>query len=429
MKCSPLHRATFTIWLATIGAASGISSITNAAEPSQWPRWRGPDDAGSAASGNYPERWAQGENLLWKSELPGKGCSTPVVWNRAIYLTAPVEGSDAVLALNWEGKPLWKTVFGTETPGKHRNGSGCNPSPATDGKSIFVYFKSGTLAAVDTAGKILWQTNLIERYGKPNLYWDYGISPVLTTQSVIVAQLHHGESWVAAFDKATGELRWKVARNYQTPVEGDHSYATPVVVQHHGREAVVVLGGEHLTAHDAENGSELWSVGGFNPEAKNNWVAVGSPVPVGETIIVPYGRGARLHGIRLGGSGDVTASHRLWTREDTGCFVPTPAVHGGKVFLGRDRGELECIDPASGRTLWTGALPKDKSNYYSSPTVADGKVYFAREDGVVFVVRAAENFELLSENPMGERIIAAPVPVDNRLLIRGEKHLFCIGAR
>jgi outer membrane protein assembly factor BamB len=119
----------------------------------------------------------------------------------------------------------------------------------------------------------------------------------------------------------------------------------------------------------------------------------------------------------------------MWTRQDTGTFVPTPAAFEGKVFLGRDRGELECIDPGTGKTLWAGALPKDKSSYYSSPTLADGKLYFAREDGVVFVVKASENFELLSENPMGERIIAAPVPVDNRLLIRGEKHLFCIGAR
>jgi outer membrane protein assembly factor BamB len=380
-------------------------------------------------SGTYPERWNDTENLLWKTELPGKGCSTPVVWDHTIFVTAPVEGTDALLALDWNGQALWKTTFGPETPGKHRNGSGCNPSPATDGSALFVLFKSGTLAAVERSGKIRWQTNLVENYGKPNLYWDYGISPVLTSESVVVTQIHHGDSWVAALDKTTGALKWKVARNYTTPVEGDHSYATPVVVQHQGREAVVVLGGERLTAHDARDGSLLWTVADFNPEAKNNWVAVGSPIPVGDTLVVPYGRGARLHGIRLGGSGDVTASHRIWTREDTGSFVPTPAASGGRVYLGRDRGELECIDPATGRTLWSGALPKDKSSYYSSPTIADGKLYFAREDGVVFVVKTTENFELLSENPMGERIIAAPVPVDSRLLIRGEKHLFCIGAK
>jgi outer membrane protein assembly factor BamB len=397
------------------------------ASPSQWPRWRGPLDNGSASSGAYPERWSESQNLLWKTELPGKGCSTPIVWNHTLYVTAPVEGSDALLALDWQGKPLWKTCLGPETPGKHRNGSGCNPSPVTDGKAVFVSFKSGNLAAVDLQGKILWQTNLVEQYGKPNLYWDYGISPILTAECVIVANLHHGDSWLAAFDKASGQLRWKVPRNYQTPVEGDHGYSTPLLISHEGREAIVVLGGEHLTAHDARDGRVLWSVGAFNPEAKNNWVPVGSPVAVGDTVVVPYGRGARLHGIRLGGSGDVTASHRAWLREDTGSFVPTPAATNGKIFLGRDRGELECIDAATGLTLWSGALPKDKSSYYSSPTFADGKLYFAREDGVVFVTKAVENFDLLSENPMGERIIAAPVPVDGRLFIRGEKHLFCIG--
>jgi outer membrane protein assembly factor BamB len=410
-------------------ALSSLYAVAAFAESGQWPRWRGPNDNGSAGAGAYPERWSEQENLLWKTELPGKGCSTPVVWERNLYLTAPVDGADALLALDWNGKTRWKTVFGPETAGKHRNGSGCNPSPATDGQAVYVLYKSGTLAAVDLAGKIRWQTNLIEKYGKPNLYWDYGISPVLTADNVIVANLHHGESWLAAFDKASGELKWKVDRTFQTPVEGDHSYATPVVVTHQGREIIVVLGGERLTAHDARDGSTVWTVSDFNPEAKNNWVAVGSPVPVGETLVVPYGRGARLHGIRLGGSGDVTASHRAWTREDTGSFVPTPAASAGRVFLGRDRGELECIDPVTGRTLWSGALPKDKSSYYSSPTVADGKLYFAREDGVVFVTRAGENFELLSENPMGERIIAAPVPVDGRLFIRGEKHLFCIGTK
>lgn len=152
-----------------------------------------------------------------------------------------------------------------------------------------------------------------------------------------------------------------------------------------------------------------------------------SPVLAGEIAVVPYGRGNRLHGIKLGGSGDVTATHRLWTRDDTGSFVPTPAEAGGRVYLLRDRGEIECIDPTTGKTLEKRALPKHRSNYYASPVVAGGKLYAAREDGAVFVVRVNGAFQVLSENAMGERLVASPVPVAGRLLLRGEKHLFCVG--
>jgi len=149
---------------------------------------------------------------------------------------------------------------------------------------------------------------------------------------------------------------------------------------------------------------------------------VASAVVAGDHVIVPYGRGERLHGIDLEGK-------RVWVRKDTGSFVPTPAAYKGKVYLLHDRGEIECVDPADGKTLFTRKLPRTSSNYYASPTVADDKVYAAREDGMIFVVSVKEPYEVLSQNEMGERVIASPVPVDGKLLIRGEKHLFCIGEK
>jgi outer membrane protein assembly factor BamB len=409
-------------------ALLAVVVVVRAESPSNWPRWRGPHDNGSNEAGTYPVKWDAAASVLWKAALPGKGCSTPIVWERRIYLTAPVGGQDAVLAFDWGGKPLWQTTLGAERPGKNRNGSGSNPSPVTDGKSIFAYFKSGHLAAMELDGTVRWKTGLLERFGKDTLYWDYGTSPVLTEKDVIVALMHHGESYLAAFDKVSGDLHWKVSRNYETPIEGDHSYATPIVIGQRGREAILVWGGQHLTAHDAADGKILWSCGEFNPDSKKNWVAVSSPVIAGDIAVVPYGRGTRLHGIRLGGSGDVTSTHRLWTREDTGTFVPSPVEYKGRVYLVRDEGQVECIDPATGKTLWSGELPKSKWKYYSSPALADGKLYAAREDGVVFVARVEGKLELLSENDMGEPVIASPVPVGNRLFIRGERELFCIGA-
>lgn len=399
--------------------------------PSNWPRWRGPEDNGSTETGTYPIKW-DADKVLWKASLPGKGCSTPAIWNQRIYLTAPVGGQDGVLAFDWNGKQLWQTTFGKEHSGKHRNGSGSNPSPATDGKSIFVYFKSGTLAALDPNGKTRWQTNLIQSFGPDTLYWDHGSSPVLSAKYAIMVRMHHGESWLAAFDKSTGELRWKIPRNYETPIEGDHGYSTPLLLHRNGKEELLVWGGQHVTLHDVSDGKELWSFGdAFNPESKPNWPTVASVVLAGDIAVVPFGRADRgqphLHGIKISArSGASSENARIWERNDTGTFVPTPAFYKGRVYIVRDRGEVECLDPATGKSIWSNAFPKASSNFYSSPVVASGKLYAAREDGVVFVSNVEGNFELLAENNMGERIIASPVPIANHLFIRGEQHLFCV---
>lgn len=407
------------------------ASRAGGADSAAWPRWRGPEDTGSTTEGHYPAK-LDPASPTWKAALPGKGCSTPIVWHDRIYLTAPVDRRDGVLAFDLDGKELWRTSLGQEDPGKHRNGSGSNPSAVTDGHGVFVAFKSGTLAAVEFDGRIRWQTNVVETWGRSTLYWDFGTSPVLAGGSVILARMHEGESWIAAFDQTTGALRWKVPRNFKTAVEGDHGYSSPLVIRQAGKEAVLLWGGLHLTAHDPANGATLWSCGDFNPESKPNWPAVSTPVVLGDVAVVPTGRAdrtdPRLHGIRLGGSGDVTATHRLWVRKDVGAFVPSLAAYGGRVIVLRDRGEVEAVEPLTGRTVWKDALPKASANYYASPLVAAGRLYAAREDGRLFVAEAGDAFRLLEENDLGERLVASPVAVAGRLLIRGEQHLFCFTA-
>ena len=403
-----------------------------AAEPGvNWPRWRGPQDSGSITTGTYPVSW-QADRVLWKTPLPGKGCSTPIVWGNRIYVTAPIDGRDALIACDWSGKRLWDTAFGKEKPGKHRNGSGCNASPVTDGSSLFVYYKSGTLAAVGMDGKIRWQTNLVKRFGPDTLFWDHGTSPVLTSRSVVMARMHKGESWLAAFDKQTGEMQWKVPRNYSTPVECDHGYATPVVITHQGRETLLVWGAEHLTLHEITDGSVIWDCGDFNPESKKLWPSIATPAISGDVAVIAYGRNdrgiPRLHGIRLGGSGDVTKTHRLWKRTDVGTFVPTPVASRGQVYIVGDQGRVTCLEPETGKTVWAAAFPKHRSKYYGSPLIAGDRLYAPREDGTVLVADIKDGFKLLAENEMGEPVIASPVPFANRLLIRGTGTLFCIGS-
>ena len=420
-------RPTLRVWtfLVVIGCAGSSRAI------GEWPAWRGPSGNGSIAAGQLPTKWTA-DSVAWKVALPGKGSSSPIVADGRIFVTSPAEGEDAVLAFDLTGKPLWQVKLGAENPPKHRTlGSSCNSSPVTDGKTVFVYFKSGHFAALDLEGKVLWKQNLTEQFGQERLFWDQGSSPVVTERHVIISRMHQGESWVAGFDKATGEVKWKVARNYQAPSENDNGYATPVFFEQKGQKAFLIWASDHLTAHSAEDGALLWSVGGFNPNKTGNWPAIASPVVQGDMAIVPVCRDdrpnqARVHGIRLGGRGDVTAKNRVWQREDVGVFVCAPVAFDGRVYLLRHKGEIVCLDPATGQTAWTGSLPKASAPYYSSPTIANGVLYAAREDGVVFAVRVGEKFELLGENPMGERIIASPVPAGDKLLIRGDKHLFCV---
>jgi outer membrane protein assembly factor BamB len=420
----------YRILLAAVWLFLSSSQLGLAADAPDWRSWRGPHDSGSAPQGNYPVRFGS-DRFLWRTELPGKGCSTPILLGGKIYLTSPVDANDALLCYDSAGAEKWRAVFSKENPGKHRNGSGCNASPVTDGKALFVYFKSGAFAAVDLDGKVRWKTDLVERFGKDTLFWDHGTSPVLTDRYVVMARMHQGESWLAAFDKQTGDMAWKVARNFSTPTECDHGYATPLVIQHQGKESILVWGAEHLTIHNATDGQVTWSCGNFNPDASQLWPAIATPVIAGDMVVVAYGRNdrgiPRLHGVRLTGSGDVTATNHVWKRDDVGTFVPTPAVYKGRVILVRDRGEVACIDPATGKTIWEGEFPKNRASFYASPLVAGDKLYAPREDGTVFVASVAnDKFDLLSENDMAESVIGSPVPALNCILIRGERHLFCV---
>ncbi len=435
LNCQPVaavHSRMKTIFaLGFVGFA--LTAMSLAESTLRWSNWRGPNGDGSTADGNYPVSWNETNNVIWKVALPGKGCSTPIVWDNQIFVTAPTDGQDAVLAFDWNGKLLWRSKLGAESAGKHRNSSGNNASPVTDGKSVFVYFKSGNFAALDLTGKVLWQTNLVEAFGRDTLYFDHGASPVLTDKFVVMVRMHHGESWLAAFDQTTGALKWKVARNYETPQENDHSYNTPQVIRHEGKEALLTWGGERLTIHATTDGKLLWSAANFNPSGGKNWPAVATPVLMGDVAIVPFGRSDRgnplLYGVKLGKRGELETTNHLWARNDTGTFVPSPTAWRKNVYLLRDRGEVEALDPRTGKTILQGSFPKSSANFYGSPVISSGKLYAVREDGMVFVANVDGKFEVLAENNMGERVIATPVLLNNRILMRGEKNLFCLGLK
>ena len=415
--------------LAQSGSAAQTEPVSTS---SDWLNWRGPSQNGSSTQTNLPRALSPKE-LQWKVALPGTGCSTPITVAGLVYLTAPEEGKDTILCIDAMGKEKWATRFGKENPGRHRNGSGSNASPVSDGLGVFAYFKSGTLAAVELDGSKRWNIDLVKEFGPAKMYWSHGTSPVLTEKYVIMARICEGGSWLAAFDKQTGKLAWKVDRNYKTPKEGDQGYATPMVIDHAGVESILVWGAEHLTLHNASDGKVTWSCGGFNLKKVKLWPSVASPVLVGDMIVVPSGRNDKrkpiLHGVKMAGEGDQTETAHQWMREDASTFVPTPCVRDKQIYMVRDQGQVECFDPKTGETIWEGKLPKSRSKFYSSPLMADGMIYAPREDGVVFTIKVGDGkFELGSTNDLGESVIGSPIVLGNRVIVRGEKHLFCFGA-
>jgi outer membrane protein assembly factor BamB len=394
-----------------------------------WPQWRGPAANNVAAEGDYPVDFSREKGVAWKAALPGVGCSTPAVWGDSIFLTCGIDGQDGVVCYAMDGSERWRRQLGPERPGKHRNGSGSNPSPVTDGKYVVAYFKSGTVTGLTIDGRELWRFNLQAKYGADSLWWDIASSPALAGDRVLVAVMQDGNSYVIALDLATGDVLWKVPREYACPQESDQAYASPQVVKIDGRDVLVTLGSDHLTGHDVESGKLLWECGGFNPDQQTNWRVIASAAIDGDVAFVPYGRGECLAGIRLGGSGDVTATNRLWEKRGRGlgAEVPTPVIRAGKVYLLGDSGRVACFDVESGDELWSGDLPRSRNRYFSSPVLAGDQLYCPREDGKIFVGRVSDaGFELLAENDMGEAIIAAPVPIRDGLLIRGREHLFRI---
>ena len=406
--------------------ASLITALSFPAFADNWPQWRGPDGISIAKPGSYPTEFSPSKNLFWKVKLPGKGSSTPTVWENQIFVTSGNDGQDGIQSYDWSGKLLWEKTLGKERPGKHKNGSGSNPSPITDGKNVYVYYKSGTVASLTVDGKLNWATNLQQKFGEDTLWWDLGTSPVFAGGNIVIAVMQEGDSYIVALEPESGDVAWKVDRTFKVQKETGQSYTTPYVTEIDGKETMVIWGADRLTGHDPANGKTIWTCGGFNPEDKPMWRVIASPAFTEGIAVVPYGRTKYAAGVKMGGSGDITNSARLWERNDLGADCPTPVGRDGKVYLLSDRGQINCLDARTGKDLWEDAIPRASAKYYSSPILAGDLLYCGREDGVIAVVQVSDSgMKVLAQNDMGERIAAAPVPVNDKLLIRGVEHLFC----
>ncbi len=400
-----------------------------AARGENWPNWRGPSSDGVVHGSGYPTKWGEQENIAWKVKLAGWGTSTPAIWGEKIYVSSEDEGKNTLVCLDRMGSELWRVSFGDTAENKNRKASAANPSPVTDGSHVYAYYKSGDLACVTPQGKTVWKTNLQEKYGPDQLNWDLGTSPVMTKDSIVVAVMHQGPSYLVALDQKTGEEVWKQSRDLGAPAEARDSYSTPLVIEEGGREVIVVLGADHVTAYEATTGAEVWRVGGLNPENQRNFRSIASPTVADGMIIAPYARGNTLTAIRLGGKGDVTSTHIAWTLDGVSADVPSPVAYKGNVYICGDRGDVSCVEIATGKERWTEALPRNRYVYSASPVIADDLLYVTREDGHTFILRTGEKPEVVGDNSVRENTFATPAFADGQIFLRTSDYLICIGKK
>ncbi|HMF17621.1 MAG TPA: PQQ-binding-like beta-propeller repeat protein [Gemmataceae bacterium] len=391
-----------------------ILSSTAGAE--NWPGWRGPSGMGISSETNLPVEWSKAKNVRWKVELTGAGVSTPVVWKDRVFLTAS-DGrlNDRLHVFCYhraDGKLLWHSkFFGTAPTDLFAPGGMAVPTPVTDGKHLFTLFGTGDLMCLDFAGKPVWIRSLAQEYGPFRNRWGMGTSPILVGDNLIVQVDHWSQSYLLCVDAKTGANRWKTDRDSSV------NWSSPLAVKFKDHEELIVLGTYRAMGYDLGTGSERWHVRGMGMQC------IPSPIVEGNRLVAASGENTMA--IKLDGkSGNLTDSNVLWINKKAAAYLPSPVLYKGLVYIAGDRGINTCLDAAKGTVVWKKRLG---DQYYASPVAGDGKVYFPSKEGIVYVVKAGPQYEVLAKNDMGEGIVASLAISDGQIFLRGEKHLFCIG--
>jgi outer membrane protein assembly factor BamB len=430
----------------------GVSAALPAADAEQnpadnWPQWRGPEASGFAAKADPPLKWDDKTNVRWKTPIPGRGSSTPIVWgDQTFILTAIDTGKQAdakdipkpdpkfekdkktqapttyhqfvVLSVDRQtGKVRWQQTATEAVPheGHHETHSYAAFSPITDGKYLYVSFGSRGVYCYDLAGKLQWQRQdlgrLETRYG-----WGEGNSPALYRDTLFVNFDHEGQSFLVALDARTGKTKWKVDRDEVT------SWSTPLVVERQGKAQLIVNAAKRVRSYDPATGKVIWECGGQTPVN-----VIPSPVIFENLVICTSGyRGAAAIGIPLDSSGDVTGK-AAWQHDRGTPYVPSPVLTDGRLYFTQmNTGMLTCLDARTGKVIFEKERLPGLASLYTSPVAAKDRIYFTGRDGTVVVIKRSDKLEVLATNKLGEGIDASPVMVGKQLFLRGEKHLYCI---
>lgn len=410
-----------------------------------WAQWRGPAANGVAPYASPPIHWSETNNVRWKVSLPGKGHSSPVVYGDSVFILSAVPVGEAqppvlddapgvhdsvpvthrhqflIQAVQRRtGMISWSKSLREEWPheGGHVTGSLVSNSPVTDGERLYIFLGSRGLYCLDLNGNLQWSKDLgrmhtLHAHGE-------GSSPVVHGDTLLVCWDHEGDSFLYAFDKRTGEPRWKVARDEKT------SWSTPLVVEHEGKAQVIVSATKRVRGYDLATGAQLWECAGLTDNV------VSSPVTDGRGLIITgnsYYQQAML-AIRLAGAkGDLTQTDRVaWRLNRSTPYVSSPLLYGDTLYFVRhNQNVLNRLDPATGLPRGQ-AIRLDGINdfIFSSPVGAANRVYLTARDGVTIVLRHDRENAVLAVNRLQDSFSASPALVDGEVYLRGERFLYCL---
>ncbi|HEV2800534.1 MAG TPA: PQQ-binding-like beta-propeller repeat protein [Pyrinomonadaceae bacterium] len=432
-----------------LAAVFSFGSHGASAKGGNWPQWRGPEGQGISTETGLPTEWSATKNIKWKTPITGRGHSSPIVWGKRIFLTSAIEGEvipgtkpgvthkmadgsdfvhpDAVgadrkhtfkvISLDREtGKVLWERVAyeGAVSDSRHKKASFASSTPATDGKYVFAFFGTEGLYAYDFNGKLIWKQNL-GKLGTASV--GYGVSPILYQNLVIMQCDESGmQSFIAAYDKKTGKEVWRVPRKV------DVTWSTPVLVRTPKRTELIASAAEAIIAYDPLTGKELWRHKGLESNAVN------TPVVSGDLVVITSGYPAKVAlAIRAGGSGDITGTPQLvWKYNKGTAYVPSPILYGDYLYLMTGNGSLTGLDAKTGKVLYEAARVPKPAAFMASPVAFEDKLLLTSEEGDTYVIKAGAKHEVIRTNSLGEPVYASPAIADEKLFIRGEKHLYCI---
>jgi len=475
-----LQRST-TVRLAVVALlVSGVGAATaSSPAPENWPQFRGPGAVPVSDNPNLPSSWSTTENVEWVAEIPGMGWSSPIVWDGTVFLTAamsdqpmkqPSLGVDfsndyvaelqqqgitgeelmrrvtasenelpdeitlqyVLYALDLEsGELRWQTPFfdGPPPVGRHRKNSYTSETPVTDGDAVYVYVAFLGLYAFDFDGNQLWHTPL-----QPHqVYLDFGggASPALYGDRLFILNDNQEESFIAAFDKHTGEQLWYNRREGLGNQMLSSAWSTPFVWDNELRTEVVTVGPGWVISYDLD-GNELWRM------SRMALMSIQSPFAWNGLLYVTSGQAGEqvkpIAAIRPGASGDITpeegddaGEYVAWyNRLAGGTYLPTPVIYDGGLYVLGDNGIFARYDPLTGERQYRSRIHQQARNFTASPWAYDGKIFVLNEEGDTFVIKAGEEFEFLGINSLDEFSMATPAIVGDRLLIRTQSKLYSI---
>jgi outer membrane protein assembly factor BamB len=383
-----------------------VSSWSHAQE---WTCFRGNECGVSSATG-LPVTWdvKTGKGVSWKLELPGKGISSPVVMGDRVYLTAAVgylEKRLMVLAVDAKtGRQLWKRQFAATGPTAcHPTTSMAGPTPVADANGVYALFATGDMAAFTPEGDLRWYRSLVTDHPTVGNQVGMASSLAMSGGHVVVQMENIGESFIAGIDPATGVEKWRIPR------ESSSTWNSPLAVKVNGADRILLQNGKGLSLVDPSTGKEIWS-------HKGSMVPIASPALLDGML---YACGSPFVAMPLSDS----PGKIVWESPRMGARHASPVAVDGRVY-GVVQIGLNCLDAKTGKEIWQQRL---KGPISASPLAADGKIFLFAEDGSGYVMRqGGEKPELLATNPLGESVSATPAIVQGRLIVRGDRHLWCL---